>query len=244
MLITKNHKLAEVILHDHRLIPVVTRFEIRFGIGDKTVEEICSERDINAGFFLEIVNAFHDKDYIPNEKLQDYSLKLIIDFLLKSHKFYSEIKIPFIEKLIRKLSWQDKANDNNRKLLDNFFNEYKKEFNKHTKNEETEIYPYVIDIENAFLNNNFTKEIFTKIKNNPINKYAEEHSGLDDALLDLKNIIIKYLPPPTDFTVTNKILEELFKLEKDLINHTRIENTVLIPEVLRIEKEILKQKKS
>jgi len=55
----------------------------------------------------------------------------------------------------------------------------------------------------------------------------------------LKNIIIKFLPPVKDMTICNNILIELFRLEKDLNNHARMEDKVLIPKVREMEKAIL-----
>ena len=239
MLISKNIKLADVIHHDYRLVPVINRFGVRFGFGDKTVEEVCYEKKIDTKFFLEILNAFHDEDYKPNKKLQSFSFEDIINYLLKSHEYYKTKKIPYIESLINQLTWSDILEEKNKKLLKNFFNDYRKEVNLHTKHEETEIYPYILEIERSFKNKQLTKALKNKILKHPISEYAEEHSGLDAVLTDLKNIIIKYLPPADNQHVMNRILIEIFQLEKDLKDHTRIENQVLIPKVKEMESKII-----
>ena len=51
--------------------------------------------------------------------------------------------------------------------------------------------------------------------------------------------MIKYLPPADDYTKSNAILYELFRLERDLSDHSRIEEKVLIPKVESIESQIL-----
>jgi regulator of cell morphogenesis and NO signaling len=66
---------------------------------------------------------------------------------------------------------------------------------------------------------------------------------LDEKLLDLKNIIIKYLPPAKNQEIVNDLLIELFKLEKELSDHTGIENKVLIPKLKALEKAVKKRKK-
>jgi len=238
MIITANQKASELILHDYLLIPVITRFGIKLGFGDKTVEQICLEYNIPTEFFLDIVNAFHDPDFFPNEDLQGFSIKLIVDYLLKSHQFYNKIKIPKIENLINKLHWT-KNSDENKNIIIKFFHTYKIEVLEHTSFEELEIYPYVVSLEDAFYNETISESEKNKILTNTIIHYADEHSDLDSKLLDLKNIIIKYLPPSDDEYLINDLLSELFGLESDLKNHTRIENKVLIPKVLLMEKELL-----
>lgn len=241
MLISEKIKLADVVHLDYQIVPVINRFGIQFGFGDKTIEEICNIKGINLDFFLEILNAFHDEDYKPNKNWRNFSFEYIIDYLLKSHEYYNNIQMPYIEKLIDKLLWSDISEEKNKDLLKNFFNEYRKEINTHTKYEENEIYPYIVEVENSFKKNNITSKIKKKILKHRINKYAEEHNDIDTALLDLKNIIIKYLPPPDNPDIMNKILAGIFQLEKDLKDHTNIENQVLIPKVKELETEIIKK---
>ena len=73
MLIQKEMKLADVIHHDHNLVPVINRFGIRLGFGEKTIEELADEYEINADFFLVILNAYHDPQYFPEETFTELS---------------------------------------------------------------------------------------------------------------------------------------------------------------------------
>ncbi len=232
MLITEKLKAGELILHDLTLLPLLNRFGIELGFQDKTIEQICSENGINIDFFLEITNAFHDKDYVSND-LHSFSLKLIIDYLMKSHNYYRTIKIPRIKELINKLFWESNE-EKNRSVLLNFYNEYIKEVIEHLDYEENKIYPYIIDIEKSYKNQSKQK----KQKYSALN-YQNVHSDINSKLLDLKNIVIKYLPPALNSEIQNELLQEIFMFEKDLKDHSKIENTVLIPRVKAIEKLIL-----
>ena len=49
--ITASTRMADVIHLDFQLIPVVGRFGIEFGFGNKTVEEVCNDNNINVYFF-------------------------------------------------------------------------------------------------------------------------------------------------------------------------------------------------
>ena len=63
---------------------------------------------------------------------------------------------------------------------------------------------------------------------------------MDEKMFDLKNIIIKYLPPNYDSNIGNSLLSSLFMFEKDMNNHSRIEDKILIPKVRQLEKLIRK----
>jgi regulator of cell morphogenesis and NO signaling len=59
-------------------------------------------------------------------------------------------------------------------------------------------------------------------------------------MFDLKNILIKYLPPDYDLNIGNSLLASLFMFEKDMKNHARIEDKILVPKVRMLEKMMTK----
>ncbi len=241
MQFTLKTKLADIIHANYLLLPVFNRFGIQLGFGDKSVEEICREKMLNAEFFLVIINSFHDSNYFPQDRLQRFDLKLIVDYIKKSHSYYLDIKIPQIEQLIHNLS--DKSENilkEQIRLIEKFFAGYKEEIITHIQEEENKIFPYIMAIANTYTEGNSNESHKKIVRENSINSFAGEHSNIEDKLYDLKNIIIKYLHPVQDNFASNALLIELFRLELDLNDHARIENKVLIPKVQFIEQEILR----
>lgn len=238
MAITKNMKMADVIHLNYLSTTVINRFGIKLGFGDQTIEEVCKKNRINVNFFLEIINAFHYPDYFPCEQLKGFSVKLIVDYLRESHRFYIENKIPHIENQIDNLLINCQGQNENLILLKNFFKEYSNEFKIHIETEDKKVYPYVLMIEKAFLSTEITPEQYEQIKDYSIDFYADEHSDIEEKLFDMKNIIIKYLTPPLDDNTYNNVLFELFKLEKDLNDHSIIEEKVLVPKIKNMEKRL------
>ncbi len=241
MHITKDIKLAEVILQNYHLIPIISRFGIKFGFGDKSVEQICRQYNIQTDFFLEIVNAFNDKDYLPYEGLKKMPLSLTVSYLLKSHHYYNKVKLPNIERLIEELEWEGEDAEKNKSVLKKFFSQYLKEVKEHTANEEKEIYPYVLELENNFNRKEIDASFIEKLKKKSIRDYADTHDELNSALLDLKNIIIKYLQPAKSKEVTEQVLTEIFKLENDMKDHTKLEDNVVVPVAEMMENELKKR---
>ena len=239
MNITKEMKMADVIFFNFQLLPVITRFGIRLGFGERSVLEVCREYNVNLEFFIEITNSFIDDEYIPQTALTSFPINLIVDYLHKTHDYYMQEKIPEIETMIHEMVNCKGGEKHKRQLLENFFSEYKKELTNHINREEEVVQPYVLEIEKAFFNKKLSKELYLKIKKYSIEDFAGEHDNVEEKLNDLKNIIIKYLPPCGNPSLCNKILTELFRLEKDLNAHARLEDKVLIPKVARIEKLLL-----
>ncbi len=240
MQITGNMAMADVIHLNYSLLQVITRFDIRLGFGNKTVEEVCLDNGVNADFFLEIVNSFHDPGYFPDKQLQNFKIEFIVNYLKKTHENYLKVNIPEIGSLINMLinSCINEEQKDNIKLINKFFNDYKKELISHIEREENIVLPYVIEVEKAYLQKKSPGKLIQRISDYSIDDFANEHNNVEDKLYDLKNIIIKFLPPVYDIEICNNILVYLFRLEKDLNNHARIEDKVLIPKVQEMERKI------
>jgi len=238
MLLEKDMKLADVINHDYNLIPVISRFGIMLGFGDNSIESICSENDINIDFFLTILNSFHDPQYLDKSYLQSFPATLLIDYLQNAHSYYLQIKIPEIEYLIDDMELKHEVDNASYKLLQKFFEEYKSEFIKHIEREEKRVYPYVIDLEKSLKSNAISDDLLLRIKEYSITSYQAEHENVEEKLIDLKNILIKYLPTSPKQQTRYKLLKELVALEKDLHDHAMMEDLILVPKVEVLEKEI------
>lgn len=242
MLIQKEMKLADVIHHDHNLIPVLNRFDIHLGFGDASIENICREEGVNTDFFLTIINAYHDHEYFPKEHLQHFNASLIVNYLNKTHRYYLDLKIPEIEELISHLDDSGEMDATTFSLLKNFYEEYKNELTQHIQREDEKVYPYVLQLEEALATGKVPAELRNMMADYPIGSYEEEHDNVEEKLYDLKNLLIKYVPGLKNDQLLFNILRELFTLENDLNDHSRIEDMILVPKVEQME-QMLKARK-
>jgi len=241
MRIEKDMKLADVIHHDYHLIPVINRFNIHLGFGDSTIEQLCRKQEINTEFFLTIVNTYHDPQYFPKKHLQSFPVSSLIGYLGKAHQYYLEQKIPEIKRLIIELiEAADDTQKKNFELALGFFEEYQSELVSHIEREENSVYPYALEMEKVLEKETDTSDIILKMENYSITDYEKEHDNVEEKLFDLKNLIIKYLPSVENDTISYGILLELFDLEKDLRDHARIEDMILVPKVEAMEFTIKK----
>jgi regulator of cell morphogenesis and NO signaling len=238
-------KMADLIHLNPLLLQVINRFGIHLGFGDRSIDEVCRDFNVNTTFFLEIINAFHDEKYFPDKNLQEFDAHMLIDYLRKTHHYYQEIKIPELQTLIDRLV-EITGSDHIKtaELLSRFFREYVEEINEHLLLEEQRTFPYVLSLQRYLDGETTDTENLDPESEYNMYEFSEEHSNLEDQLLDLKNIIIKYIPSPLNSNLCNKILEALFQLESDLRDHAWIEDKVLVPKVKMMEKRFFSLKNS
>ena len=158
----ENSKLAEVINKDHLLLPVINRLGIKLGFENFTIGQVCESQNLNIDFLIEIINVFHNENYFPEEKLMNFSVLLVIDYLKETHKYYTEYTINENDRLIDLLLKTEKNKKPENELIRKFYKNYKEELIQHIVSEENKVFPYIISLEDA-LKSDKKKADFIKI---------------------------------------------------------------------------------
>jgi len=225
----KKDKMATLVRSNYQLLPVINRFGIRLGFRDKSVEEICREKDIIPEFFLAIINTFNNKDYFPEANLSSFSPLLIVNYLQKTHQYYIDYFLPKIENLLEKLisSCTDKCPE--LEMIRSFYKKYKNELMLHINDEDENVFPYVINLVKSHQKSN---------KDYAIQSFEKDHQNVEVKLNDLKNLVIKYIQPTYNDNDCNEFLITLFRFEQDINDHARIEDNILVPQVKKIEADL------
>ncbi len=211
-------KMAEVPDADHRLLGVIRRLGLTFGFGEKTVEEVCTECDVNPHTLLLISKIYAFENYIPSkEELSRSSMKDIVTYLHNSHDFYIGNALENLDEAICEMI--EDCDAKHTTILRKFYDGYKCEILKHFEYEENTVFPYIKAID----------EGKTNTEGYDIDQYEANHSDVDEKLNDLKSIVMKYLPKDCDGNKIQKVLDFLYTLEDDLEKHTYIEDEILVP---------------
>ncbi len=224
----KDDRMASLIYANHYLLPVIHRFGIRLGFKNKTVAELCAEYKINSDFFIAIVNSFHNPNYFPEEKLSSFSPLLIIDYLKKTHRYYVSYSLPRIEERLHQLQLSSPKGSHEMLSIENFYRDYKKKLLAHIVDEEERVFPYITSLIN---------DPESIDKNKLQLSFEKEHENVDLEIDDLKNLLIKYTNPVYDELICDELLIEIFRFEKDILDHARIEDNILIPQVNQIQNQ-------
>jgi DNA-binding NarL/FixJ family response regulator len=90
--------MAEALSEHNELIPVLNRFGMRLGVGDKTVLDLCEEHQLNPDFILTVLNVYLDESYIPDASLALFDTGLIADYFHHTVENYIQELVPNIEK--------------------------------------------------------------------------------------------------------------------------------------------------
>ena len=126
--------LADVLAEHNELIPVLNRFGIRLGVGDKTIRQLCDENELNADFILTVSNVYLDENYVPDENLSLFDAELIADYFKHTIDNYVQELVPNIEKHLNAFIALSGSENKELSALRSLFYEFKQQLIHHFQN--------------------------------------------------------------------------------------------------------------
>ena len=217
-------KMIDLISDNYGMLQGLGAFGIRLGFGDKTVEEVCQEQNVDCYTFLSVVN-FIINGYAPKENDERISVETLLGYLRASHRFFLDFQLPSIREKLRSTLNQE---DSIARLIMHLYDEYAQDIQRHMKYEEKTLFPYVESLMRGERPPKYNVEIFSK-----------HHSDTTGKLQELKSIIIKYLPH--DSLSNNKLTDTLYDIynnEEWLSNHSQVEDHLFVPAIRTLEKRL------
>jgi regulator of cell morphogenesis and NO signaling len=233
--------MSDLVQSDFELLAVLQRLKIPFGFKEKSIKTVCQEQKIDLNFFLNLARWYHERDFFPGETLMNHPVKWLVKYLRSTHSCYVEYHIPRIEDEIVRMESLDQSGGHNMQLMLKFFREYISEFTTHIQLEEEKIFPYILSLEENLEKEKPDAEFLKTARGYTIKDFLKEHSDIEEKLVDLRNILLKYLAPPSDNCLFTNVLIEIFRLGNDLNDHTILEESVLIPQVIKLEEAFHKK---
>ena len=216
-LLSTSMKMAELMNISPCLPGVLTRMGIPFGFGDETVEEVCRRQDIDPETFLLICSVHASDGLPPKDRIRKADLRDVLKYLRRSHTYYMEVAMKELTDALVALT--EPCGERHKSTIRRFFNEYKDELFKHLEYEEDTVFPQA---EAALHHGAFAA-----------GDYEENHSHVEEKLEDLKNLVMKYMPPVCGQQEIFRALTCIFTLQEDLAKHILVEDGILVPIVNR-----------
>lgn len=215
-LVTPDTKLCEVIVDEPSVVPVINRFDIVLGVGDRTIKSICKEKGIDISFFITILNAFIHESFFLENVTGAFNAGDVVDYLRKTNNSYLRNQLPNIERHFAALISRSDSN-NNLPLLFNFYREVKTEIERR------------IDSDNQWFDAIISAEQSNSEVSVAGNAVQAESDSIEDKLSDLINMFVIHLRGDYDRNLCHAVLFAVISLEKDIRQNNRIRNRVLRP---------------
>ena len=238
MELLKENIIGELVAENYRAASIFKKYGIDFCCqGNRTIDDACQKKNIDSKPLINDLNLVINQ---KNEETTDYKswpLDLLADYIEKKHHRYVEDKIieikPYLDKICRV---HGERHPELLEINEHFLNSTG-ELTKHMNKEELILFPYVRKIVNAkHENSQIDRPNFDTVQN-PIELMMNEHE-VEGERFRLISELSKNYNAPEDACNTYKVAFALLKeFEEDLHLHIHLENNILFPNAIKLEKE-------
>lgn len=210
----------------------------RYGIPEETdecLESLIQNNGIEASFFVKLAQAYIDPDSVQIENFQAFSVPVLVDYLRRSHTYYLNDRLPKMGQYIHQLLANYPQGHPLLRIMGNFFTPYCQHLEKHIEEEETNLFPYALDLHQNVQRESPYPSILMSAYS--VLDFAQHHDDTEDELQKVRNLIARYDPPRTNKSPYRMLSNLLRHFEEDLQIHALIEDKVLVPKLWKLETE-------
>ncbi|PVW15836.1 iron-sulfur cluster repair di-iron protein [Marixanthomonas spongiae] len=234
-----NKTIGQIVVEDYRTAQIFKNHKIDFCCqGNRSIEEAAKKRKLDAKLLL---NEIMDMQQAKTEGTTDFSswpLDLLADYIEKKHHRYVEEKIPILKQYLNKLC--KVHGDKHPELfeINEHFIASAGDLAAHMKKEELILFPSVRKMVNAKRTNSSMEKPHFGTVQNPVQKMMDEHEVEGERFRQIDELSNGYTPPAdacNTYRVTYALLQEF---ENDLHEHIHLENNILFPKAVELEKEL------
>lgn len=213
--------MREILRDNNMLLMAISRFNIAFGFGEKTIGEVCIENGVDTDTLLAVCNLLSDKRH------EGYPIALdcLMDYLKRAHTFFLDCTLPRIRhNLIDAINYSD--TDEAAFQLIKFYDDYVEEAKRHMEYENDVIFRYVDRLLRGCAEGGFN-----------ISRFSENHSHMASKLRDIKDVFICHYKQKDNARLSG-VLFDIVTCEKDFMSHFEVEKCLLIPEIEKLERGV------
>jgi regulator of cell morphogenesis and NO signaling len=237
MEITKSLSVGSFVANDYRTASVFQKHGIDFCCkGGKTIDEVCESKKIDPDKLLSELAGISQQQDNEVSDFKSWPLDLLADYIEKKHHRYIEKTTPSLQAFLDKLCKVHGSAHPELFEIKNEFNASAGELAAHMKKEELILFPFIrkmVAPKNG--NEKFIKPGFGTVRN-LIQMMMNEHDIEGERFRKITKLTKNY-NPPSDACSTYKVTFALLKeFESDLHMHIHLENNILFPKSIELEK--------
>jgi regulator of cell morphogenesis and NO signaling len=236
---------GELVNADYRTAEVFQRHGIQFCCGVRLpLETVCSVHGLELSLLIEELKKSTRTIQLPAGLPYDrWNIDFLIDYIINVHHYYISENFPVLGKELVEFAEEHKKKYPVYLDLCKEFEILSNDLLPHIRHEEVSIFPYLRQVAHAYDRKDSYARLLVKTMRRPLARMInDEHEMLASTMHKFRQLTNNYNHPANACTTHKVILSKLRDLDNDLAQHIYLENQVLFPKILDMEKELLATK--
>lgn len=232
--------IGEMVTKDFRKAEVFKKFGLDFCCGGKkTLEKACREKGLDILEVKKELEEAETKPQVANQNFSEWEPGFLADYIVNTHHKYVQNAMPLIYEYTQKVARVHGAGHPEAIEVANIFVDIMNELTSHMMKEEQILFPYIKDLSEAKTSGQLPESPFGTVQN-PVRMMEHEHDGVGELIAKINVLTGNYTPPSDACTTYRLSYAKLQEFENDLHQHIHLENNILFPAAIQIEKELKK----
>ena len=245
MSVTTEKSVRELALEN----PATTRVFEKLGIdyccgGKRSLEEACRTANLNIDEVLESLEKACAPNLASQKDWQAEPISALITHIKDTHHKYTREEFVRLAPLLAKVCSVHGNSHPELLRIRDLFQGLANELSSHLMKEEMVLVPYLIGMESALNRNESTARAPFGSVQNPISMMEHEHDSAGTALRAMREAANRYSAPADACVSFQTLYKALAAFEADLHQHIHLENNVLFPRAVAMERARLDQQRA
>ena len=235
-----NKKVSSLINDDYQYAKVLNTFGIAFyNHYDDNLSDLCVSKGISSEILFGYRSSLKETFSLDQKILKSCPINLVIEYLKDNHNYFIKNKLPYLQNLINNIK-EERTFENFSKDLKFIFPIFFEDFVNHIYDEENYFFSYIYKLFNANQGNINSSSLFFIMDKFSIKKIALDHINEDSEMKGIRGITKNYSFNKIKDLHLKVVFQELQEFDDELSLHSDIENNILFPKALKLEKKVSK----
>ena len=232
-----NTTIGEIVAHDFRTAAVFYKHGIDFCCkGQRSIEDVCQKNTLNPTRLSQELNEVMSNKGVESIDFKSWPLDLLADYVEKKHHRYVEEKTPTLIQFLNKLCKVHGETHPELFEITELFTGSAQDLAAHMKKEELILFPFIRKMAEAKSQNRDLATPHFGTVENPVEMMKHEHEVEGDRFRKISELTDNYTPPVDACNTYKVTFEMLQEFEQDLHTHIHIENNIMFPRAIAVEK--------
>lgn len=234
--------VGTIVTDDFRTAQLFKKYDIDFwNGGHQSLEAACEKAGIAVNDLLEELNLITDRDYKFGLNFKSWDLEFIIDYINNTHHVYVAGNRRFLLDLAGKVAAKHGSTHPETIKVAEVFSRIEPDLASHMHKEEVVLFPMIKQLVQAERAGTGLSELNGRSIEKGIFMAESEHeqAGLD--FQELRQLTGEYKVPEDACNSYRILYEKLLEFETDLSQHIHLENNILFPRAVELEKRLVAQ---
>lgn len=241
MEINNSTPIGELVAHNYKYAQVFFENSIDFGcFGKRSIQEACEQKNIDTTAFIASLNEIKAVKSFVTEDYANWPLDILADYIQKTHHRFTDNQISLLKISLEELK-EELANEvPELAQIYDLFMEGAGDLASHMKKEELVLFPF---IKKMIMSQITKRELDTPhfgTVENPVNMMLHEHDDQGKILEQIELLTNKY-KANYHHEKLEAVYKQLQEFHWNMIKHIHLENNILFPKAILLEKELSTQ---